>query len=409
MHRKVIIIIYLCLSFLLIPWKTAFPYLWVNGEKYIFSDSVLENGRLLIRSFQRMQNVLRNCYTKLTQESMGLALEAIKQEVVMVLEENDGDWTHFERIYVNELMIIEKKARRLVSDAIILDKELQSIEIREKMRGKILLSNLDAYNSCRRKLSALVSEINSVANTEGTGRDDLDLSILLEAEGVIRRVSREQSRAVRLLAEQIRNSFMNIRLLLRKYDENIEMVDPQLKNNADLLGVLQEYEKSWEKGKHYLLEARKCGFLLSFSHMLESTGEKYREFQEKLECRDADIFVIIPCLLILKFLDNEDRSVCLYFFPQMAKAGEKAHQVHGELAEEFKKWKALNLKNYQYFNIVEKALIGITLTEEEKENVEKATMKGFEGILKKIKVLAIELERNKPAEWNEFLDAALMN
>lgn len=380
----------------------------MNGEKYIFSDSVLENGRLLLRSFQRLQNILRNSYTKLTQENLDFSLEAIKLEIVNILEENDHEWTGFEQVYVNELMIIEKKARRLISEAIILEKELQSIEIREKMKGKILLSNLDSYNSCRQKLTFLISQVNSVANIEGIGRDDLDLAILLEAEGIIRRVSKEQSRAVRLLAEKIRNSFMNIRLLLRKYEENIEMVDPQLKNNSDLIVLLQDYEKSWEKGKHYLLEARKCSFLISFSHMLESTSEKYREFQEKLECREADIFLIIPCLLMLQFLDNDDRMICLYFFPQLAKSTEKVNGIYMELNEEFRKWKTANSKKYQYYNILEKALLGLNLNEEEKENVEKVPKGLFERILKNIKVLSMELERNKPVEWNEFLDAALM-
>ena len=41
---------------------------------------------------------------------------------------------------------------------------------------------------------------------------------------------------------------MNLRLLLRKYDENIEVVDPQLKNNPELTEVLIQFEKSWEKG-----------------------------------------------------------------------------------------------------------------------------------------------------------------
>ena len=29
------------------------------------------------------------------------------------------------------------------------------------------------------------------------------------------------------------------------------MVDPQLKNNSDLVETLMEYEKSWEKGATY--------------------------------------------------------------------------------------------------------------------------------------------------------------
>lgn len=36
-----------------------------------------------------------------------------------------------------------------------------------------------------------MAQINSVANLEGKGRDDLISDILLESEGIIRRVTRE--------------------------------------------------------------------------------------------------------------------------------------------------------------------------------------------------------------------------
>lgn len=45
---------------------------------------------------------------------------------------------------------------------------------------------------------------------------------------------------------------------MRKYEENIEMVDPQLKNNQDLVEMLQEYETLWEKGLNYLLDPKRC-------------------------------------------------------------------------------------------------------------------------------------------------------
>lgn len=325
----------------------------------------------------------------------------------MSLEELDQDWTDFEQIYVNELMMIEKNARRMISDSISIEKEIQNIEIREKMRGKILLTTDETYNTMRKKLVEKIAQINSVANLEGKGRDDLNLDILLEAEGILRRISKEQSKAVRLLAERIRNSFMNIRVLLRKYDENIEMVDPQLKNNNDLIGVLQEYEQSWEKGKHYFMEGKKCNFLISFSHMIESTCEKYKEFQEKLDCREADIFIIIPCLLILKFLDNDDKMICSYFLPQINKPNDKINQIYVELNEKFKKWKFSNLKQYEYYNSIEKSLLGLDLNEDEMNNSLVNPPDLFGKIIHQIKVLAMELERNKPSEWNDFLDAAL--
>ncbi len=40
-----------------------------------------------------------------------------------------------------ELMIIETDARRFISKAIELEREITSIEIREKVKGKILVVN----------------------------------------------------------------------------------------------------------------------------------------------------------------------------------------------------------------------------------------------------------------------------
>ena len=132
---------------------------------------------------------------------------------------------------------------------------MTSFEVRAKCRGKVLIDS-EEYNKMRHKLVLLISEINRVANTEGKGRDDLTLEILLEAEGIMRRISSNQCKSVRYVAERIKQSFMNIRLLLRKYEENIEIVDPQLKNNPDLVECLFNFENNWEKGKN-LINIRK--------------------------------------------------------------------------------------------------------------------------------------------------------
>ena len=77
------------------------------------------------------------------------------------------------------------------------------------------------------------------------GRDDLSNNILLAAEGIFRRVSPNRSKAVRALADRIKKAFIDFRNLLKKYDSNIEIVDPQLKNNAELVDLLVEFENTW--------------------------------------------------------------------------------------------------------------------------------------------------------------------
>jgi len=53
-------------------------------------------------------------------------------------------------------MLIETDARRYISKAIDLEKELTSIEIREKIKGKIFVVN-DDYTNLRRKMCKIIS------------------------------------------------------------------------------------------------------------------------------------------------------------------------------------------------------------------------------------------------------------
>lgn len=51
--------------------------------------------------------------------------------------------------------------------------------------------------------------------------------------------------------------------------------------------------------------------------MIEATAEKHKQFSEQLEQRDSEIFFIIPSLLILKSLENDDKEICNFFYPDM--------------------------------------------------------------------------------------------
>jgi len=141
------------------------------------------------------------------------------------------------------------------------------------------------------------------------GRDDLSNDILLAAEGIFRRVSPNQSKAVRVLAEKIKKTFLDFRNLLKKYEQNIEVVDPQLKNNVELVEILVEFENTWTQGLTYFMEPKKCHQLIHFSSVIEATGEKHKAFAEQLENREAEIFFIIPSLLILKSLEGDDKEI----------------------------------------------------------------------------------------------------
>lgn len=59
------------------------------------------------------------------------------------------------------------------------------LEIREKAKGRIVMDSED-YNNYRNRIVNIIGRINSVANIDGRGRDDLTVDILIAAEGLSR-------------------------------------------------------------------------------------------------------------------------------------------------------------------------------------------------------------------------------
>ena len=114
---------------------------------------------------------------RICEEQSYESLVDIINEVRESLEEFDVNWVTYEQLYVIELMLIESDARRFITEAIELEKEIASAEVRERAKGKIMVDCPD-YQKNRGKLVEIVNKINAVANPEGKGRDDLQSEIL---------------------------------------------------------------------------------------------------------------------------------------------------------------------------------------------------------------------------------------
>lgn len=61
------------------------------------------------------------------------------------------------------------------------------------------------------------------------------------------------------------------------------------------------------------------------------TSEKYPLFKEQLVNRDADMFLSIPCLLLLKSLDHEDKQMCEFFLPHLLQETSKTYKLYRQL------------------------------------------------------------------------------
>jgi len=300
--------------------------------------------------------------------------------------------------------LIETDARRHVIKAIELEKEIMSFEAREKLKGKVVL-NCPEYNDLRKKLIEKCCHINAVANEIGKGRDDLTVNILLDAESVSRKVSETQSRAVRKLADDIKKSFTSIRMLLRKYGESIDAVDPQLKNNPELVDVLVPFEKTWEKGKEFFSDGKTCNQLIHFSQLIESVSEKYSDVQEKITTMDTEIFVIIPCLVVLNSLDGDDKGICEKYYTSLEEGGPE-HEYYQSMKAKYLSLKKRSKDGYELYNILEQTIIDKPLNI---AGLKKCyiTKEEVDSLVHNIKRVAMGLQRYHPSDWNSLLETAM--
>ena len=54
--------------------QEAFDHLWVNGEKYVFSHEVLDAGRKLFQQFRIIQNIIRNLYERIIEDTANITV-----------------------------------------------------------------------------------------------------------------------------------------------------------------------------------------------------------------------------------------------------------------------------------------------------------------------------------------------
>ena len=76
------------------------------------------------------------------------------------------------------------------------------------------------------------------------------------------------------------------------------MVDPELKNNQELVQVLTLLEDSWDLAKGQIGSEDRIQQLNEFSKLIWTTCDEFKEFREQVECKDAEIFMSIPSLLV---------------------------------------------------------------------------------------------------------------
>ena len=392
--------------------QEATPDLLVNGEKYIFSKEVIERGNQLFVSFCSLIMLITDDVNLIYDEIIfdDNKLKNMINDLKNCLSEFDKKWTMYEEKYIMELIYIEKISRRFIYEGIKLEKELSLYENRANIKGKNLINNYEndkEYNDLREKFIKIINYLNKIANINGKGRDDLDINILYQSEKVLRTVTEVQSISLRKLANNIKITLNDLRFLFRKYNLNIEGVDPQLLNNPELVSNLYNFEQIWEKGKNYLCNQKKYNYLMGFNKIIEIINEKYKgkDISSLIEESDPKIIVIIPAILILKAIDSNNYEIINNFIPNIKK-DKLFISIKGTIRNVYKKVK----DPYYAYNLFEKLLLFNEGKDENSINKEMEKYLKNEEItkfIKNIKILSINMQRDNQSEWNEFFQLAM--
>jgi hypothetical protein len=101
--------------------------------------------------------------------------------------------------------------------------------------------------------------------------------------------------------------------------------------------------------------------------VIEATGEKHKNFAEQLDNREAEIFVIIPSLLILKSLEGDDKDICSFFNPDMFEKSTKQGQQLIDLKKQYETGRIKMGSSFDYYNLIEKCLLDCSLSDKEKK------------------------------------------
>lgn len=339
-------------------------------------------------------------------------IKDIKKKLSSLLLDFDLKWVLYEEKYINELISIEKLARRYILDGIKIEKEITHYELKANIKGKILFNDKE-YNQLRDKFIKIIVELNKIANIEGKGRDDLTLDILLKAERVLRQVSDSKSKGMRKLAESIKQNLFFMRQLFRRYEENIEGVDPQLRNNQELVDTLYEFEMTWEKGKEYLIDQIKYNQLLSFSQTIEVIKEKYAHYHisELIDSSDPHIFLSLPSIIILQSIINESQiEVIKDYIPNIFTPNDESERLYKQLKIVKENIYKKVPDDYSAYNVLEKFVLfentrDQCVIDNEISQYEDGSV--LDEFRKNIKMLSLQLQRHKPSEWNIFFQLAM--
>lgn len=358
------------------------PTMWVNGDKFEFGGEVLLLANRLQMEWAKMDAMLERCHH---QGVVGSGFT--RCDFVNLLAAVDAAWAGFERGYIMELMSIEDKARSWLVQAIRCESELTTLESQGRQ------SQGRGYRELQQRYVKCLGKLNSVANTQGKGRDDFDHAVLERAIAVLQtspcHSNKNQAFATETahaLAREVKESYDAMRKYLREVSTCLECVDPHLCKNAGLVARLVDIEESWELGALYVQRGKTLDALCDWVSQIKVAQTLSEPFAVMCENCDVEMFLVMPRMIWLCFLRNPEAQSELMssLLPKRFATSSDVDLI--ELRQKFLKV----VRTCTWESMLLRAISGPHHSSD-----------SLDGFMMELERWSMELQRSSPKDWNQ--------
>jgi len=283
------------------------PVIWANGEEYVISGDAVRYSEALRNAWADLCGTLELWVPLAGAEKRPFRLD--RSGLCEVLTRLDAAWASFEHAYIAELIKIQEKARSLVKRAIECEGLLSALE---QHHYEEELAQLAAYQTEKHELVACLARLNSVANFQRKGRDDLGVGILDSAVDLLRLCAHSRGNllgAAQTIAVNVVESFEELRDYLHEVQHHLDRLHPQLCQNPGLVARLVRWEETWEIAARYV---QSTPVLHAVCHLVPEIRRAQKvcpALAAMVEDTDAELFMVLPRIFWLCFLAEPERPM----------------------------------------------------------------------------------------------------
>mmetsp|Transcript_33626 Transcript_33626/g.78581 ORF Transcript_33626/g.78581 Transcript_33626/m.78581 type:complete len:525 (-) Transcript_33626:114-1688(-) len=391
-----------------------YSVIWVNGDKFEFSDEAMSLAEALHRAWSELLDIIERLG-----RSGPTSGKPTRQALISALCALDETWAKFEQKYIGDLIAIEDKARSLIVQAIEHEKRLRALE----NEGGVTAAASPEYIEVQAQLVSCVARINAVANFRRKGRDDFRADVLTDAAATLRMASKEKSSssppsAAQILCGDVCESWSAVRRYLQEVENCLECVDPHLCNNVGLVARLVDWEECWETGARYVQHSEMLTAICDVVSEIRAAQKYVPSLAAMCDDCDVGLFLFLPRMIWLRFVDKPERHSELLksLLPHRFTNKDGRHCWEepplAAIVDEYRalrrSLKALKLDERESWELlVKRTVVGSEGMQDEYRSVfsagadSESNQVAVEDLMRNLEGWSIELQRHCPDDWNQ--------